>query len=134
MTRYYTLIATTALALSASPLLAQSTAVPFDPANTLQGKTAEVMSIGAEMGGTVFTSDGMEVGRITDFEIDNQNRAYFIIDVAADSNFNGDRLILTADPEDVTVANGSVALSATENELQAMEATSGDADALRIDL
>ncbi len=134
MKRTTTLIASTIFALSAAPLMAAGHAVMYDAGNTLEGKTAQVESLPAETGGMVFSSDGKEIGTITDFSIDNQNRARFIIDVAASSNFLGDLLILSADPEDVTIANGSAALSATENELQAMESTSGDSRALRINL
>lgn len=133
MLRKTTLIASTVLALSTAPLLADGHAVVYDANNTLAGKTDEVTTIDMAGGGMVFTNDGAMLGVIEDFDIDSQNRAEVIIDLAAETKFLGDRLILSTDPENVTVANGSIAVNATENELFAQSNNGGSQKYIRVD-
>lgn len=117
MTRKTTLIASTLLALSAGPLIAADHAVEYDPANTLAGETADVTTINMADGGSVWTNGGIELGKIVDFSIDNQNRATIRIDLGGEAKFTGDTLLLSVDPSDVTVMNGSLAVNASEQEL-----------------
>ena len=128
-----TLIASTALTLTAAPLLADGHAVSYDAANTLAGQTDAVTTIDMAGGGMVFFKDGGMLGTIEDFEIDNDNRAEVIIDLAAETKFLGDRMILTIDPANVSVANGSIALNASEDELFAQQNNGGEQDVIRVD-
>ncbi|KIC48552.1 PRC-barrel domain-containing protein [Tateyamaria sp. ANG-S1] len=117
MTRKIALIASTALALSAAPLLADDAVITFDPANTLAGKEDRVSTISAIEGGDVVTSDGVLLGQIEEFSINEDDRAVVQIDVEAGLRYEGDTMLLTIAPENVSVANGSVAVEPTDDEL-----------------
>ena len=116
MTRKIALIASTALALTAAPLLAD---VTFDPTNTLAGKEDRVSTISAIEGGDVVTSDGVLLGQIEEFTINSADRAVIQIDVEAGLRYDGDTMLLMIDPANVTVAEGSVAVEPTDDELYA---------------
>lgn len=135
MKRKTALIASTVLALTAAPLLAEGHAVMYDAENTLEGKTADVTTMEAMSGGSVFLTSGMEFGKIEEFSIDNQDRAEIIIDVDPATKFVAERIILTADAKDVTVKDGSIALNASEDTLFAQKSTAGEGNELvRINL
>ncbi|WP_299042397.1 hypothetical protein [uncultured Tateyamaria sp.] len=132
MTRKMTLIATTALALAAAPLLAD---VTFDPTNTLAGKEDRVSTVSAIQGGDVVTSDGVLLGQIEEFTINSDDRAVIQIDVEAGLRYDGDTMMLMIDPKHVTVADGSVAVEPTNDELFAAIGLGGQntAGAVEID-
>lgn len=135
MTRTKLIIASTILTISAAPVWAGSNVIAFDAANTLAGQTAEVSTISVENGGSVFTNSGVELGKITDFSIDNQQRAEIFIDLANDSKFKGERMVLSADPADITVKEGSIAVNASEDELFVLQnANSDPAQTIKINL
>ncbi|WP_147105884.1 PRC-barrel domain-containing protein [Tateyamaria sp. syn59] len=117
MTRKIALIASTALALSAAPLLAEDAPIAFDPTNTLAGQEDRVSTISAINGGDVVTSDGVVLGQIEDFSFNENDRAVVQIDVEADLRYDGDTMLLMIDPEHVSVAEGSIALEPTDDEL-----------------
>ncbi|WP_299612255.1 hypothetical protein [uncultured Tateyamaria sp.] len=120
MTRKFALIASTALVVSAAPLLADDySGMKFDPANTLAGDTNRVATIDTTEGGNVVTSDGVLLGQIEDFNIGENDRAEIMIDMEAGLRFDGDTMDLTIDPENVTVVNGGVALSPSADDLYA---------------
>ncbi|APX11703.1 hypothetical protein [Tateyamaria omphalii] len=135
MTRKIALIASTALALSAAPLLAENATISFDPTNTLAGQEDRVSTISAIEGGNVVTSDGVLLGQIEEFSINDQDRAVVQIDVEAGLRYDGDTMLLMIDPEHVTVANGGVAVEPTNDELFAAIGQGGQnsAGALEID-
>ncbi|MBY5932303.1 hypothetical protein KUV51_04760 [Tateyamaria omphalii] len=127
MTRKIALIASTALALSAAPLLADDYAnMKFDPANTLAGDTDRVTTIAAIEGGNVVTSDGVLLGQIEDFNIGEGDRAEIMIDLEAGLRYNGDTMDLTIDPSNVTVVDGGVAISPSNDELYASIGAGGN--------
>ena len=120
MTRKIALIASTALALTAAPLLAETAAdITFDPTNTLAGKEDRVSTVSALNGGDVVTSDGVILGQIEEFTINADERAVIQIDVEAGLRYDGDTMLLMIDPANVTVAEGSVAVEPTDDELYA---------------
>lgn len=133
MTRKIALIASTALALTAAPLFAGD--VKFDPSNTLAGKEDRVSTVSALNGGDVVTSDGIILGQIEEFTINADERAVIQIDVEAGLRYDGDTMMLMIDPEHVTVAEGSVAVEPTDDELFAAVGLGGQntAGAVEID-
>lgn len=136
MTRKIALIASTALALTAAPLLAETAAdITFDPTNTLAGKEDRVSTISAINGGDVVTSDGVLLGQIEEFTVNSEDRAVIQIDVEAGLRYDGDTMLLMIDPEHVTVAKGSVAVEPTNDELFAAVGLGGQnsAGAVEID-
>ncbi|MEX0369458.1 MAG: hypothetical protein AB3N09_02435 [Tateyamaria sp.] len=118
MKRNFALIASTALMLSAAPLLAGDYGeMKFDPANTLAGDTDQVSTIAAIEGGNIVTSDGILLGQIEDFNISEDSRVAIRVDLEADLRIDGSHMDLTIDPENVTVVDGGVALNATEEDV-----------------
>jgi len=118
MKRKFALIASTALMLSAAPLMADDYAsMKFDPANTLAGDTDQVTTVAALEGGNIVTSDGILLGQIEDFNIGEDSRVEIRVDLEGDLRIDGSHMDLTIDPENVTVVNGGVALNASEEDV-----------------
>ncbi|WP_299140697.1 hypothetical protein [uncultured Tateyamaria sp.] len=120
------LIASTALTLAATPLLA-NTGYTFDASNTLAGETDTVAVIGAITGDQIVTREGELLGTIEEFKVTDQGRAHVKVDLEADLLFQGDTMDLTIDPANVTVLDGAVALNASQEELYAARGAVGGA-------
>ncbi|WP_299297921.1 hypothetical protein [uncultured Tateyamaria sp.] len=120
------LIASTALTLAATPLLA-NTGYTFDASNTLAGETDTVAVIGAITGDQIVTREGELLGTIEEFKVTDEGRAHVKVDLEADLLFQGDTMDLTIDPANVTVLDGAVALNASQEELYAARGAVGGA-------
>ncbi|WP_299280532.1 hypothetical protein [uncultured Tateyamaria sp.] len=120
------LIASTAIALAATPLLASTETYTFDPAKSLAGSADMVTVIEQTVGDQVISEDGTLIGTIETFEVNDEGRAYVMVDLEADLLFEGDTMELTIAPADVAVFDGAIVLAATQEELyQARGATGG---------
>ncbi|WP_299370097.1 hypothetical protein [uncultured Tateyamaria sp.] len=120
------LIASTAIALAATPLLA-NTDYKFDASNTLAGEVYSVDVMGDKVGDQIVTREGELLGTLEDFKITEDGRAHMQVDLEADLLFEGDTMDLTIDPANVTILDGAVALNASEEELFAARGAVGGA-------
>ncbi|MEL6452463.1 MAG: hypothetical protein AAFQ19_14500 [Pseudomonadota bacterium] len=111
------LIASTAVALTAAPLLANTTDYMFDATKTLAGQVDDVAVVGATVGDQIVTREGKLLGTIEEFKINDEGRAHVMVDLEADLLFQGDTMDLTIDPANVAVLDGAIALNASEEEL-----------------
>jgi len=120
------LIASTAVALTAAPLMAGS-AYKFDASNTLAGAADTVTVIGSTVGDQIWTKDGDMLGTVEVFKITDEGRAHVQVDLEADLLFQGDTMDLTIDPANVTVLDGAIAVNATQRDLYNARGAEGGA-------
>ncbi|MEO0402125.1 MAG: hypothetical protein AAF214_07095 [Pseudomonadota bacterium] len=111
------LITSTAIALMAAPVLAASSDYTFDASKTLAGSSDMVTVIGATVGDEVVTNDGVLLGTIETFQMNDDGQANVLVDLEADLLFEGDTMDLTISPAYVSVLDGAVVLGASEEQL-----------------
>lgn len=93
-------------------------------ATTMTMSEAEYRALVASVGAYFETQDGKTLGVIEDLTFDGQGNPELIVDLVNDTKIDADTLVVTLLPDSVTLTDGKVLISTTEDELY-LKAQSG---------